>query len=647
MHSIIIMDPEGMLGYDDNLIVDPKKTIGSNYKQASDTHKVEINNNALLQGPQKIPQKYPEPTSSHIMSQPELKNEKPNENTRPIPLQSSHPVESSVFQINEKRSSAYGTQRKPINPALRVKELEEKQKLKISSPSTVPPDDRTDINRNENQLSAMPVNNNVIPQIQYVKEKTDQQTHIADASPAEPPHLHNKDLKGENLLLVVSAAKKVGPPGLYLEGKNAKPNTAIPSPPKLTPNKIVEIKQEPPQSFDFKTNEETKENSSQIPPHINPQEFRLKPQGFPSPQSLAPSAAVQKAINPHELVWKPQGCPSPPSLAASAAVPKKINTQGFAWKPKEDSKSPSTIVKKVINPHPVRNKDLAKLLKIMTSHPSLRALEQNPTIPDLSLQVLLADTPHGLVQSLLVQNITCADCSNFRIVLHLSCGHDNCYHCIRSRATAHITAPSLKTFKKATCSVCRISYSFSDIQRVFETAPELIQKFQNPGIQHKCARCQLKLDLNKSFFSELSCLHMCCNCYADDLFFGCTECSVCSAKYQFSHSSLSREVTCVCCEEQGNFVKHGYRLAHGEHILCFDCGQDSVLENKCKSCQVKLGRKQCRAIRVCLWKLCSVCSKSVSIIEINRKKNCCRFHVCMGCFDGGENNALCLLCSWP
>ena len=270
--------------------------------------------------------------------------------------------------------------------------------------------------------------------------------------------------------------------------------------------------------------------------------------------------------------------------------------------------------------------------------------EDFSSINDINSLKIIIGNLEGNIEDCLMKNIKknliCKHCSNIKQKQLLNCNHQGCKSCLKSRINYYLNNPSIESFKKFCCKKCKINFIDSDILNICGNDSEY-QQFITLDFKKQCNKCDIGYNLHNGYFRELTCLHLCSNCYSDSLFFNKTSCNICKKPYENKFSTLSRTQACDNCKESNYYVKQSYRKICKSHVLCYDCLQQSAKLKACPVCQEitnkKLKKQEGKLIlkilRQLINKKCSICKKIFALSEIDSDKTCCNLLVCLECKD--------------
>jgi hypothetical protein len=187
--------------------------------------------------------------------------------------------------------------------------------------------------------------------------------------------------------------------------------------------------------------------------------------------------------------------------------------------------------------------------------------------------------------------------------------------------------PSIKNFSKLSCLKCKLNISESDLKAIL--SKKNFQVYKSVFKKETCCRCHIKKVLVTEYFTELTCLHLCKSCYADELFMGSTRCLCCNTLFPNMETTKKRTGECKVCKKKGLFVADGFRSFHKNHVMCYDCLNRS--DEVCQVCEVNILNKERMALENYNYKDCRVCFKKCRLDEMGNMK-CCGKLVCEECF---------------
>ena len=225
--------------------------------------------------------------------------------------------------------------------------------------------------------------------------------------------------------------------------------------------------------------------------------------------------------------------------------------------------------------------------------------------------------------------LRCPKCDNFFVGLPLTCSHSTCLICFQTSLQKFISDPTPKTFQKFSCPECSVNCCKADVEKVYSLKENNLMRYEALNSRKVCMLCGINGCLHTDFFGELECLHLCRNCYAEDLMFGGTNCPCCSMIYKNKEATKNRTAKCMKCHYEGKFVTDVMRDCHNNHVLCFSCLEDSVIAKKCVYCRFDLSGSL-KVLKAMLMKKCCLCKKPTSIADLFTRP-CCSFFQCLDC----------------
>jgi hypothetical protein len=273
----------------------------------------------------------------------------------------------------------------------------------------------------------------------------------------------------------------------------------------------------------------------------------------------------------------------------------------------------------------VMKKSLVELVDLMRQHMDIPTSLRNNVSGQLR-NTQLADE---------CAQCKCSDCNKLKIEFRLSCLHSTCLNCFISKIEGFERNPSLESFQALACSACQLNYC-EDVFRV--AGSRKISSLKS--LQRTCQRCGLAKPLITEYFSELSCGHLCGNCYADELLFNSKKCLCCNIEFKNAKSTLMRTAACVACRASGFQVSEIFRAIHVGEVLCYNCLAATAQQKRCNACGIDLGKYEMYEIVTLLAKNCSICKEKKSIPDLFGKK-CCEYCVCNECQGNCDR---CLIC---
>ena len=379
--------------------------------------------------------------------------------------------------------------------------------------------------------------------------------------------------------------------------------------------------------------------------------------------SMNPGAQLNKNLNHSMPVIQPV-------KAGTAFIPPPVSkrddtqTKDFAKnslpnafpgpQPKPDTKISSSNIapaNKQVNPiaRPVAQTSSNTMLQGSTNHPSPAVIKSslckfvNLLCKHSSIQAIISNNSLERLAKIQVpeeiRSSSCRKCNAIKINYCLSCSHTECLRCFTSSISQLQTLPYSLILQNISCSICRLNYSSQDIKNIL--GKNAYEKLLNEPFTKLCYKCNTKRPLISEFSSELSCLHMCRSCYADELMFGAKKCLCCNAGFKNIEKTLQKTEICMKCGACGKLVEDCLRAIHSDHLLCYECLMDSAQQKNCLHCNAALSREEMGILAMFINKPCSICQSNKALTDIHMK-SCCGFIVCNDCH---SNNPVCRTCS--
>lgn len=229
----------------------------------------------------------------------------------------------------------------------------------------------------------------------------------------------------------------------------------------------------------------------------------------------------------------------------------------------------------------------------------------------------------------------CKKCRFFKDKMILECGHNVCKQCVREKCCGYIENPTKETFRKFSCTKCKHSLIIKNINQLYYGFSDLLHTLENMEKIFQCSKCKEKFVLHKGFCSEMSCLHLCNNCYFDALMVNQIRCCVQNCEKLFKHFTITNQRVSVCghCNNLGRTVADCYRSICQNHELCFSCLNIAGDTKKCPACNQKLSKMHQKILKMLINKDCVKCREIKTIDEIDLKKKCCPEIVCLSCHE--------------
>lgn len=232
--------------------------------------------------------------------------------------------------------------------------------------------------------------------------------------------------------------------------------------------------------------------------------------------------------------------------------------------------------------------------------------------------------------------LQCKHCSSLKLKVTLSCSHKSCIQCINNLIEKFVSMSSIKSFSNISCLKCKLNISENDLKTIL--TEKNFQVYKSIFKKVTCCRCHIKKVLATEYFTELTCLHLCKSCYADELFMGSTKCLCCNTPFLYIETTKKRAGECKGCNKKGLFVADCFRSFHKNHVMCYDCLNRSV--QVCQVCEGNIGNKERMALEKYIYKSCRMCLKNYPI-DYLRNIKCCGNLICEECFDTYKNCPIC------
>lgn len=251
------------------------------------------------------------------------------------------------------------------------------------------------------------------------------------------------------------------------------------------------------------------------------------------------------------------------------------------------------------------NQSSKRLLNLMTSHLDLSLFYTN--------QKLRAKIKSNSLN--LLKGKQCKFCFNLNFKTVLACGHPACLKCLKVRIVNYFNSPSVETFKELRCEYCCALPSRTEVYYVFGENPRKVDELFLINVRIKCRLCERTLVLMKDFYPELKCLHICRDCYIDQLFCKIKNCIVCRSEFKYREHTLNRIETCAVCFKSASVVDLAFKT-YENGMICFNCQNESVKNIETIPIlfeKMKLGNKE---FRFYFNKRCPYCNTPKPLNEI-------------------------------
>lgn len=237
--------------------------------------------------------------------------------------------------------------------------------------------------------------------------------------------------------------------------------------------------------------------------------------------------------------------------------------------------------------------------------------------------------------------LKCRKCGVIKLKFKKKCSHSSCIICIQKAIQEYINNPTISSFKALRCKICYEIPSEFDLNLLFPKPNDTIIKYSDIKFIKKCSLCLRKLNLATEFLPELKCLHLCRECYTEQIFMGIDSCMVC--KYKFTNLMLTKTRVCTCtiCGFTGNLLSMSYKSFSENKLICFDCQQKYTRSEKYAELFGELEIKSGIALLKHLNnKACPICFNVYSLCDIKPCRKCGNFK-CESC---AEQFPVCLFC---
>jgi hypothetical protein len=392
-------------------------------------------------------------------------------------------------------------------------------------------------------------------------------------------------------------------------------------------------------------------SSVKVPPPNNvPQRsgFSQQPKPFANENLGNTKDEVQKVIieKQNEIPHRTQALPS---QVKSPEIPKNpaISISETAEPKKVELKAVSQAVnnKEPLNQKPAFSSDFStssKVMGIYKNNPEDSIEKQKNYLEMLTLlqDYLVASSylkspssQKKLDQTQKIfEDFFCLRCQKFYVKFELECGHHTCLGCFCEGVKSLIKERTLESLNDIRCEHCSLFFTAKDVSLVYgENSPDYA-KFSTLIINKRCIWCKRELNVMKSFFSELNCLHLCSECYTSEVFYGGKKCFGCGDPFHNIDFTLNRKAVCLRCKQPGLLVKTGFRALHDDHRFCFTCCKDDF-HNKvtsCTDCNKNFSKEDKSAFNFFYVKYCIFCKKTVSVVDLFVCQTC-QFISCETC----------------
>lgn len=221
-----------------------------------------------------------------------------------------------------------------------------------------------------------------------------------------------------------------------------------------------------------------------------------------------------------------------------------------------------------------------KYKKKFTKNSLIQLFQTNIAISNVPYFLKKSQIPNSQMQvAKSLTNFICSDCNYIKGQVRLSCSHLVCIGCYKENLNNFEKFPNISTFKSIRCEQCQLLPNKFELYYFLDLNPARVDKFLAINIKKKCNFCSRNLNLMTEYLPELVCLHLCRECYIEQLFFYQTKCFVCNIAYKNISFTRNRKETCFKCNYTGSIVKQAFRSYSGNKFICFNCQQNVVNEN--------------------------------------------------------------------
>jgi hypothetical protein len=109
--------------------------------------------------------------------------------------------------------------------------------------------------------------------------------------------------------------------------------------------------------------------------------------------------------------------------------------------------------------------------------------------------------------------LICSKCRNIKFLKNFKCGHSMCFFCFRRKVKELMDDPSCKKIQELACKKC---FELpSDDEFFGSELSEINFSWKNVQVIKRCTWCKRNLKLGIEYLFELTCLHLCKDCYLD------------------------------------------------------------------------------------------------------------------------------------
>ena len=240
----------------------------------------------------------------------------------------------------------------------------------------------------------------------------------------------------------------------------------------------------------------------------------------------------------------------------------------------------------------------------------------------------------------LTKNFFCEKCSFINLKVRLKCGHSKCFNCLKLSVLKLNECTTDKNLKSIICKKCFSLPSPEEIIELIGNNASISQIF--PILTKKCGYCRRESNIYTEFFFELKCLHLCKNCYVDQIYIGANKCLVCQKKFKNSAITKSRLDICSDCRNQTSYFNEALKSYAQDNLLCYSCQNIAYRNRRMNALTIQINGKDSLApFKTFINKLCSICNESSSLDNIRRCESCENL-ICETCINDNPQCRLCL-----
>lgn len=272
------------------------------------------------------------------------------------------------------------------------------------------------------------------------------------------------------------------------------------------------------------------------------------------------------------------------------------------------------------------------LLKLFVNH---MVIENFCNIPNRISQVKQRSNGSGPSQG-----FYCGKCSHIKFKARLKCGHSKCFNCLKSDIIELNCSPSCKNIKPIICKKCYSLPSPEEIRKLIGYNESISSIY--PELTKNCGYCRRESNIYTEFFFELKCLHLCKNCYVDQVYMGIKKCMVCEKKFKNSSITKNRVDKCDDCKNEKSYFNDALKSYDNNNLLCYQCQNKSYMSRNIKPLiTIIKGKESLVPFKKFINKKCPICHQDISLDEVRVCTSCENF-ICQNCLN---SNPQCKLCS--